>query len=393
MDRTGDSSLGLMDSHVLVELAARGACTLGELASCLDITAATLSKRIEALNGAGLVRLQIDRGDSRRKQALLSLQGSQALSCIDTTANKLLERFSSQCSAACMTTIHSGMHRLLSGLAAPPSQIRAGEHCMRIHFRQLARALGVLGRNFLGSGLSSTHWQIVNEICSDLLPPNLTQLSECLGVEQSRLSHALKTLALKGLVKRQRDSRDSRNARFHGTKSATKLIAKSEEHVCGLLQRGLASFDLHEARRFVEALEIFVTGRVDGPLGASLDLRDQVHLERSDSGLQAARGFLVEQLVKRGCHMQLDWRLLSPTSHVYVILHQGVVAGVCEFVRSKRALELRNFLVQPDLAGTKRAANFFAICLKHAKRADARQLRINPSIDLPKLSSQEQGLE
>ncbi|MCB0335203.1 MAG: MarR family transcriptional regulator [Bdellovibrionales bacterium] len=279
-----DTSLSLIESHILVESHADKYLAQKELAERLHLGKVQLSKIIKKLLANELITLQADKHDRRQKYIRLSPLGIKTLKQFDSQANQRLEGFvkNADLGKKDIEALADFLSRFAIALSGAPFEARKQEHPLRAPIRQLTRSFGLLGGAALGTNLNVLEWQLllsIGEYSGHLTP---SMLANSFSAERSIVSLALKSLLNQRLISKEAKASDTRSSYLSCTRKGFGVISKVEASAVSSFStyRNLASSDLNLLEKFIRgaALDFFVSR--EGLTVQSLLTSADIHVAR-----------------------------------------------------------------------------------------------------------------
>jgi putative acetyltransferase len=145
-DNMAEARVTHAQCHALIELAARGALGVGELAELLRLDKSTVSRTVAQLQRARLVAFSTDAGDRRKKGVTLTALGRRRVARIDEVANARVHSALSQLSADDRQAVVRGLDLYARALTRSR---RIGEFSMRTITRRDDAAVARLIRTVM----------------------------------------------------------------------------------------------------------------------------------------------------------------------------------------------------------------------------------------------------
>jgi len=143
---------------------------------------------------------------------------------------------------------------------------------IRRHSRQLVRELDVLKGVYLDSGYTFTQCHVLFEL-SQQKTLNLTELAECLLIEKSNASRAIKKMVEIGLIKSAKSHADQRERVFQITAKGDKVLRATlrmaDKQVCDALD----NLDADQISTVVEGMQLYSSALRKSRLQSEFEIR------------------------------------------------------------------------------------------------------------------------
>lgn len=249
----------LLDSHMLSEIDARKVSTFRSLVTSIGLSPSLISRRTTALQAAGYIDSRACQEDGRVMNLSLTRSGVSLLKKIDKTANPLMEQHCLGFQNSDIASFRKLIHRFAEHHLIPPAKMRRGDIGLRSEMRTLARAMGVLGREYMGSKTNSTNWMILNYISLSLPPLSIQDLSELLHFSHGGTSKVLMQLRKLGVL-RTLTGQDRRKSHFEITKKGVETLQKVEDFAARHIEKGMKDFSGKERSVFVKYVQWLAYG-------------------------------------------------------------------------------------------------------------------------------------
>lgn len=297
--RLTHTGLSRGEIHILIELQARGECTVRIIQPLLNIDQSSISRFVKNLTQKKLISATHSEMDKRAKVLRLTAAGRKAIAQIDEVAGVVFEQFASRLSATDKKILAEFFERIADWHGQPRCPLRPGESEVRMQQRRMSRSLGVLSQNIFGSQLSSSQWFVFREICYAAYPLNPKTLSEHQSIAPNSLSIILEKLENAGLITRASAIHDSRYIELLPTAQGKKQLAMTEKRSAEDLEKVMVQFPQERQEQLLSIVRRYIdqdatTSPVLLPQDFTLR-KINVKNERNK-----ARAFAITELVRRG---------------------------------------------------------------------------------------------
>lgn len=337
--RLTHTGLSRGEVHILIEIQARGECTVRVIQPLLNIDQSSISRFVKNLTQKKLISSVPSEVDKRAKVLKLTATGRNVISQIDEVAGTVFEQFASRLPASEKKILAEFFERIADWYGQPRCPLRPGESEVRMQQRRMSRALGVLSQNIFGSQLSSSQWFVFREICYAAYPLNPKTLSEHQSIPPNSLSIILEKLENSGLITRASAVHDSRYIELLPTAQGKKQLSMTERHSADDIEKIVSS--LPQQRQ--ELLLAIVRRYIDQDATTSPVLLPQDFTLRKISAKKErdqARAFAITELVRRGHAEFAPSVLVGERSLVYGLFDStNALQAICEIQNSERASE------------------------------------------------------
>lgn len=233
--------------------------------------------------------------------------------------------------------------------------------------RDWTRAFGLIGRDYLGSGLGVTEvrvlWQLGHGAASAA-----REIAATLGLDEGLLSRILRGFEARGWLSRQVDPRDTRRRRLALTEAGLAVLGPLEARSRADLERRLAALGGSERAELVEGLDALrdllapaapAELRDLGPGDAGWVIERHATLYARDEGYDASFEALVAKILA-------DWLPQRDPARErgFIAWAGGRRIGSVFCVREDdTTARLRLFLIEPEARGTGLGRRMLRDCL------------------------------
>lgn len=244
--------------------------------------------------------------------------------------------------------------------------------------RDWTRAFGLIGSDYLGSGLGMTEVRVLWQL-GHAGPASARDIAQILGLDEGQLSRILRAFETRGWLARTTDRDDARRRLLaltaEGEDRLVRLETQSRDDLgrrlgaLGGPERARLAEDLDKVRRLVAPLsQPELRDLAPGDAGWVIE-RHAVHYAR-DEGYDARFEALVTKILA-------DWLpVRDPARERAFILWAGGrrLGSVFCFREDEVTARLRMFLVEPELRGTGLGRKMLHACLGWAASRGYRRL-------------------
>ena len=358
-----DTGLDLAESHALVELAGSPDSSSADIQMMLGITKSASFRLFRRLKQRGLIKFRSSAGHSGHYRYALTPNGERALLAFDKAANANLDQFTAKLNEHDIKELLSFLEKLADWYRAAPSPCRRNDHILRPAVRRLTRAFGLLGDSVLRSRLSSVKWHVLHEVTYNPMVRFSLDLCRTLYLSPTTVSYTVGVLARNGLLKRRRNSEDSRYAALHATKKGRVVLERLANAFLADLEAGLADLSLDQLKKFAELMSV-MTGEGDDSLRPELG-DCKVRLARAPAERRELRNFLVRQLIRNQSPRCLPEVLFGKKSACFGLYKSDELAACLEIAPGAAARRpvLTNLAWDEKLLSAMDVKAFVAQCL------------------------------
>lgn len=356
-----DSLFSLSEAHIVIELCRNPEQSAQDLAKIVGLEKSTIVRSIDSLIENGLLLAKINPSDKRRRKLFLTQKGTQALKQLDENANRNVSIFSKSLDLEQIAQLSNYLKIFSDNLGAAMGELRAGESPLRLEVRRLTRALGLIGANFMSSGLSSTQWQILCEIkfASTTLGPS--ELSSNLRISRAAMSSALKRLRALGLISTSSHGTDKRALTVKLSDKGIKTLQKIENTAQERFSKALKSLSMPKLQTFSRLLALYCSeNQLSGPLQAEITIKRIM----GEEARQVARAFLILELVRKNAFTFAPEILIGKDSICYGLYEANTLRILLEFQLENGDWTLENFAASANYEDDSLAYKFISQCLE-----------------------------
>ncbi len=315
-----DPPVTLLEMHVLIELQASGsALSMKELSGFFKIDQSSISRLISRMEERDLLRKAPEKVNGV-KQLALTERGLKCIEENDSAVNTDLKKFLLSISRQEQDDFIELVHTLADYFDVPRSKPRPVDSPFRLAQRRITRALGLLGSDVHGSGMTSFEWNVLAEIVLSPCPMQTVELAQALEVPQNSLSALLKKLETQNLISRNRSELDKRIIFLRSTEVGTRFYSDLEQKAADVFKRALSSYGHDQLRKLVDIVSLYA-GDCDGTLPRIHNGVEVVPL--TDENLKKrARGFIAKMLVAHKKEEELPETILTEDQSGYLVMYK-----------------------------------------------------------------------
>jgi len=334
--------LSLNESHVLGEIRRGHSVTAGDICRRLVLEKSIASRLLASLEERGFLASRPSATDRRVKHLCLTAAGERIFARDNELRNRQVQQTLAELSEREQTQLASYLRRMAESVKASEIMPEPDDPPAKNEIRRLTRALGFLGDDLLGTGLSVQKCQVLSLLAASPEGASMASLKEELPYETSMLSRLVSAFQSQRLVSKSAPVYDRRFVHLRltagGYSRHTRMLQAGSARISRILGRESAD----SLREFTNLLEKFLSGNrlfngIHVPGGSEI-----VQLRREHM-LREARRFLVEELVRSNRHHLLSEHLLARGSLCFGRYESGELTAVAEFRNVRGAWRLLNF--------------------------------------------------
>lgn len=301
-----------------------------DIARSLNATELEVSRLMARFERLALVRRKRVDTDRRAKVIELTAKGVQAVKAMVDYDNQLVPRSLPHLSAQDIESIASGFHALAAELGEAAGVTLAGQSNFVVGQIKAARALGMLGESYLGSGIHITRYQVLYLLARVEHPLQIRELGKELPFSPSALTRELDRIEQEKLLRRQPHQLDGRGVVVELTGESRVQFQRVHELATSRLYEALSRIPESIREPFVEALRSANAQSESKAIPPALTIQRC----RSKRDFQRARGELVEWLVLSNRHRDLPDQILPESRGCALVMEEEQVRAVlpdCQF--------------------------------------------------------------
>lgn len=340
------SPLSTVDAIALSIISSIDNLTPSNLSDCLRLPPSRISRLLATLVERELISTVQHHQDLRSKVLLFTALGrrtSREVDLINLRVMKLL-------SAGLSTTEQTDIVQILTALADGICSFTFPERTILAALKRLTAGLGMLGDNYAGTEIPLARFQILFDLWRNGGRCSFRDLSDNFPLSSSSLSRECSALASLGLVSKHSHSTDRRGVIMEITEDGNKFFLRHHAEIGDRFKRAVRTLSSEQIERGLRAL-------TKASLQSREDLPSDTLLEcltcDSESSLQQARGFFVEQLVRASAHHALESELLPNHHRIFVVSAQQEIMLLVELVpTNSSATVLKRVICANSLNGS-----------------------------------------
>lgn len=345
-----DGHGGFVEMSILALIEAKPDARPKLLADALNLERSSVSRALAKLEDRGLVSVSASDRDQRRKKISATRQGCAAVAKVYRMQDAVVASCTQCLSAQEESQLTYFMKTLADGLGAvsfdSPENIRP----VALQVQRAAQALRRAEHEHSSGHLSLIQVHILNELVSSDFHPTAKEITERIPFDASTISRQVKKLASRGYLQRIRSSDDKRRFELHLMQLGKDALFTHQREIGDCIKSSLSNLSSAEVDKFAELLKLVVR---DSRLARQVvQERVEVREIHSPNERREARGFLLEQLVRKNEHYQLEDRILSAEGLAFGLYVDQKLSGVCEMTRRGRSWTVDNIGLLPDLEST-----------------------------------------
>jgi DNA-binding MarR family transcriptional regulator len=368
-----DTGLTMRESFVLLEFDGGAAKTPAEIAVRLQIDRSTVIRTLARLSESGL--LERNASGSYR----VSAQGRRLLDRYDEQSAEILHDSLVRFNSSETTRLGKFLTSLADGTGAEPGDPRKHDHEIRLAMRRLTGSLGILSSNFMGSGITTTTWQIVSEICYADAAPTVADLAFTFSTTHAYMSLTLTQYEKKRWIKRSADNHDQRKVNLLPTEKGRTLVASIEDAGAAFIERALGELPVAECASFVELLSRYVGDDADGNRLAG----HSVSVVRGEKERRAIRAVAARWLLSRDPATGIPESLITSKDVTFVMTERTAPVLIASF----REVSHREHSLVLWISGEKKIPvalqeRFFEIARNRLKQRSSAAITVGKNADL-----------
>lgn len=349
---------GLVETWILTMLQADPDLRPKVITRALNLERSSVSRALSKLEARGFIQSATANNDQRRKKIALTRRGIEAV----RAANELHETIVSICAKELSTEEESELAYffgvLADGLSALSGEAPKNIRPLALQIRRAAQALRQAETTHSSGHLSLIQVHILREMQAAEAPPTAKEIAESLPFDASTISRQITRLVARKLVRRVRSEEDKRRYELHLLPAAREAFEKHHLEIGECLHAALKGLSARDVDRFVQLTQRVV--KEPPAMSAIVQELVEVREVKSESERRTARGFLIEQLVRRGEHYQLPDRILSAEDMVFGLYVNGKLNGICEVGRKGRGWAIRRQGLLPEVENSDFHRKFIA---------------------------------
>jgi DNA-binding MarR family transcriptional regulator len=342
-----DAQTGL----VLTSIAGNPNASLKELAESLAIDPGNFSRLLKKLSTERYLRITPSKFDRRRKEISFSELGLQTVQASLGISQYIAEIGMFPLSDKERTEVGGLFAKVSEGFKAPPEKYIGQEEYFVKEQRRLARALGMHGSNYLGTGYDIETYQLLVLLSKHPNGLKFSDLVPQLPIQRTSLSRLIDRLAEKKILKKYQGEEDRRTIYNRFTANGENKFSSIHDRATSNIENSLRAVSSNQIERLIVLLRRPRLERARTEERAENNWIKVV----SEQEYFEARRYLVEQLVKRSAHTKLGMLLLPPSSECWIGYVSGKISALVAGSKKKGILLVDTCEISVDLSDTDRA--------------------------------------
>lgn len=377
--------LSLLQSHILIEISATPGVSASTLVDLGLGSQVTIARRLRELADANLVSFSHCSNDARLRLLQLTAKGKVALGKLDKSSNALKDVFAKGFSQQELEELDSLLNKLCELADIPRAANRPQDLPPRAAFRRMARFMGILTTDFMGSGLSSTEWQVLQAIRysgSGLTAKHLVGLA---NIDQSGVSRVIDRFGREKLVGERDNPHDRRSKLLEMTPKGFALLENSDTEAIRKLEGPLSTMRPADRYRLAFLLAHYAFGKADAAFDGIVCKNVSTPTEEAE-----ARRWLVQSLALRLTEqpdMTLPVQCVHPKDVTFVAFDTTVSKAPCALLEianyASNNWEVVSFVIDSELCPSYFRRLEVGILLVRAAGQIADRLRVAEYISWP----------
>lgn len=336
--------LDAITSNLLPVIATRSSFYSRDLCEFLKASPTQVSRLVAKFEKLGLLaRVRVDK-DARLKALVLSARGLATLSEIVAHDKTLADLGLAALNEAQREKLSEQFGALSDGFGAAPDTALPHEPAFVTEQKRLARVLGMLGNNYLMSGLDIAAYQLCFHLSRCVVAVRFRDLKQELPFETSFLSREIDRFVNKGWLSKNGHPSSNRAVYVEMTTLGLRQFTAIHEASSAMIQKAIETAPPCSADLLCNLLKIANSG----PLTIEDDPKLRLVRCRSEKDFQSARSHIVEWLVATDQHRNMPAVLVGENQRCYQVLREKVVSGVAVVMsRGKDRSELIRLDILP----------------------------------------------
>ncbi|MBX7138540.1 MAG: MarR family transcriptional regulator [Oligoflexia bacterium] len=344
------SPLNTNESHLLQEVYA-GLGVARDLSQTLSLQKSTISRVLSSLSQQGLLIVAGARDDRRVKTLKLSTAGLDLLLQDIAIRNREVDLCVEPLVQDERERLLKILHALANGLGAPVFHAQAEVNPLLVEIRRLTRAMGFIGPNCMGTGMSVAECQILHLLHQDHSELSMQEIAVKLSfAEPSEFSRLIKEMVRRGLVIKTAAKADRRRQILRLGARGRQTAQVNIERAAKWLQEGLKNVLADERRELIKLVEKFVNAPLAFAISA-LPEGVEIRVLETAEELKAGRVFLIESYFRSNLAHQAPEVLAGSSNLCVGAWIDRQIKALLEIQRGSRGkYVMHNLLVAKDVA-------------------------------------------
>lgn len=288
-----------------------------DLAEFMFIPMSNVARLLRRCEELDLVKLVPDAEDGRSRLIQLTANGRRAFEREVIRDNEIARNALGALHDLHIATIGRFFDIFGSGLGAPQDPRRVGESEFVHHQMRLARALGMLGADYLGTGIEIAEYQALCALARSDKPMRIKELNQFIALEQSSVSRMLSSLVKKKWLIRAKAPGDARGANISLSDQGKRIFRTLEAKALGIVKDTLATVPMGITSDFLKAVRELERTLREAERGKTRT-KLTIAAPKTQNEWYRLRAFFIEVLTERNQHHRLPPELLperTPTRY------------------------------------------------------------------------------
>lgn len=360
------TDLGIAESSLLLNIDSRKAGAK-DLAKLLKLDTSVVSRNLSTLVSKGYIETSRSTLDARSKILTITQKGRHFLKRYDELSNKTIgDRLKALRGHEDAFLVEMFRH-FADSAGVEKGVLREIDLPLRVEFRRVTTALGLLKKYFMNGSLNVAQWQVLAELEAEVAEHSHIDLAEKLSISASSISTIMAILEKKKCV-----------IRTGGTPSLTptgiRILRQTEEEYCARIAKAFSDVPDDKLEHFETVLSKYL-GLSD--IVAHQGSSDLVLLTKEED-LKRARAFLVENLLLIRKHLDLPSRIMAEDSLCLALQSGSVIVAVAEIREEDGHAALINFAASPSNLDLKQQKDFLEkVCEFGSSRTGAARVDVS----------------
>lgn len=334
------TGLTIHESSLLLEIDSRSDCRSQDLETLFRLDQSTISRHIEKLSKLRLIKKIRSHEDKRRFSLLISPYGKEILKVHDKASNEIVRIYTDRVTKKEMNLILNLFNTLSSSLGVPAGIVRPGEHPLRSEMRRITLSLGITSAQYMGSTLSSFHWNTLAEIAFRVEVHSIQDLIDSLSISRGNISQILARLEKDTLIEKIPSPIDKRETVVKVSKKGHSQIGDICRNATMLCVKGTQSVDLEKLRESLNALRKMIGKIEDGRVILSNGYSYKLFHDSHSTPL--LRTFLLECHAEAKTLHHVGETICGKDSRCALLFMEQTPVGFLEVIEQGLEEEIRN---------------------------------------------------
>lgn len=350
-------SLGYTDGLVLLLLEAKPGQTVKDISQSLKLEQSWASRVVAGLEKRKLLRAVTPETDRRSKMLHLTKKGEGALEELTTSRREITNHALKDLTAKERDELRQHLESLADGLGAPNYLTRQGSHPVDVQMARLSWAIGVIGNDYMESGMNVTQYQLLALLAEhSKRATSSAGLYRHLPFDMSTISRTMALFEERGLLERRSSSHDGRSLDLVLTSRGLSTWKENLRTAARVFGAALSDLSETKLQHFAELLQ---KASAQMPERTRVLLHNHIEMQRAHSpaSVESVEDFLVENQKQRSS---------SEGQEYYALFKENQLCGAAVV---QRLLDGQIGAVRFSAINLSEAAcvKFFRSCLKSQK--------------------------